>query len=137
MDYLIRTTDKLGNHLRSTHVQNRDQMVGFCREMLRMGYVPHAHPFVGNRIHRNAVQFAETKRQSVDVYNDRVYAECEDGIVRRVKVLEADTFFTRPASVTIKGRYVKGFVTAKTLTRGEVALDDDPALWQFVETARD
>lgn len=44
-----------------------------------------------------------------------VKALCADGIVRSARILrDADTYFTIPARVTVKGRTITGFVWSET-----------------------
>lgn len=61
-------------------------------------------------------------------------ALCPDGIVRNCKrVAEtADTVFSIPASVSVKGRTVAGYITVETLEGYSTATDADPAVVKFV-----
>ncbi len=61
-------------------------------------------------------------------------ALCSDGKVRAIKRIAqtADTFFSVPASVTVKGKTVAGYVTTETLSGSSVATDDDPTVVKFV-----
>lgn len=60
-------------------------------------------------------------------------ALCADGKVRRLKRIAqtADTAFSVPASVTVKGKTVSGFVTTETLTGSSVPTMDDPTVVRF------
>lgn len=62
---------------------------------------------------------------------------CSDGIVRNVSRIAntADTFFSIPAAVKVKGRTVSGYVTMETLTGSSIAsptASDDPTCVKFV-----
>jgi hypothetical protein len=60
-------------------------------------------------------------------------AICEDGIQRNAHVTaEADTFFSLPAKVYVKGKTVAGFLTRSTLEGWSTPTDDDPAVWRFI-----
>ena len=61
-------------------------------------------------------------------------ALCSDGVVRRLKRIAetADTFFSVPASVTVKGRTVAGYVTVETRDGFSTVTPADPALVRFV-----
>lgn len=60
-------------------------------------------------------------------------ALCADGVVRSTSRIAstADTFFSVPASVKVKGRTVSGYVTVTTVSGSDVPTDDDPALVRF------
>lgn len=61
-------------------------------------------------------------------------AMCSDGKVRRlVRIAEtADTFFSVPAAVQVKGRSVSGYVTFETAEGSNVATDTDPEVVKFI-----
>jgi hypothetical protein len=44
----------------------------------------------------------------------------------------ADTFFSIPASVTVGGKTVSGYVTVETAAGLTTSTDDDPAVVKFV-----
>ena len=53
------------------------------------------------------------------------YAQCEDGRVRAFRYSgEADTFFSCPARVSVRGRTVSGFVTGDRWAQA----DSDPRI---------
>ncbi len=60
-------------------------------------------------------------------------AMCGDGIVRNLKRISvcADTFFSIPASVTVKGKTVAGYVSVETVSGSSVETNDDPAIVVF------
>lgn len=60
-------------------------------------------------------------------------AQCADGTVRRLKRIAqtADTFFSIPASVTVRGKTVAGYVTTETVSGMSTATDDDPTIVRF------
>lgn len=61
-------------------------------------------------------------------------ALCEDGKVRKVSRISetADTFFSVPASVRVKGRTVSGYITFLTLNENlSTHSDDDPMVVKF------
>lgn len=60
-------------------------------------------------------------------------AMCSDGRVRALARIAqtADTFFSVPAAVKVKGRTVSGYVTVDTVSGSSVATDDDPAIVRF------
>lgn len=63
-------------------------------------------------------------------------AMCPDGTVRALaRVGEADTVWTRPAAVRVRGRYVKGYVVLETAEGWETAGEGDPAMLKFVAAA--
>ena len=66
--------------------------------------------------------------------NVKARALCPDGIVRTCKrVAEtADTFFSVPASVNVKGRTVAGYITVQTIEGYSTPTDNDPAIVKFV-----
>jgi hypothetical protein len=59
---------------------------------------------------------------------------CSDGRVRTVKRIAntADTFFSVPAAVTVRGKSVAGYVTVECVSGSSVETDDDPAVAKFV-----
>lgn len=61
-------------------------------------------------------------------------ALCSDGKVRAIKRLAQtpDTFFSIPASVTVKGKTVAGYVTTQTISGSSVATIDDPMVVKFI-----
>lgn len=61
-------------------------------------------------------------------------AECADGKVRSVHFRDgiADTFFSVPASVQVRGRTVSGYVTVETVSGWGIPTDDDPAIVRFI-----
>ena len=60
-------------------------------------------------------------------------ALCADGIVRALRFGSgiADTFFSIPASVKVKGKTVSGFVSVETLAGYTTPTADDPAVVRF------
>lgn len=60
-------------------------------------------------------------------------AICSDGRVRNLKriAFTADTFFSVPASVTVKGKTVAGYVLVETCEGWTTPSDDDPAVVKF------
>jgi hypothetical protein len=61
-------------------------------------------------------------------------ALCTDGKVRtvRFKTGIADTFFSVPASVSVKGKTVSGYVTVETVEGWTTPTDGDPAVVKFI-----
>ena len=61
-------------------------------------------------------------------------AVCSDDKVRTLKRLAstADTFFSVPAAVTVKGKTVSGYVTVQTVEGWSTPTDDDPAVVRFI-----
>lgn len=61
-------------------------------------------------------------------------AICSDGQVRALKRISstADTFFSVPASVTVKGKTVAGYITVETEEGWSTATKDDPAVVKFI-----
>ncbi len=61
-------------------------------------------------------------------------AMCSDGVARQLKRIAstADTFFSVPASVTVHGRTVAGYVTVECASGSSVETDDDPSMVKFV-----
>jgi hypothetical protein len=59
---------------------------------------------------------------------------CTDGVVRTVKRISptADTCFSIPASVTVKGKTVSGYVTFETMGGSSAETGDDPAVAKFI-----
>lgn len=64
----------------------------------------------------------------------KVRALCPDGAVRTCKRVAqtADTFFSIPASVTVKGRTVAGYVTVETMQGLSTHTTDDPLTVKFI-----
>lgn len=60
-------------------------------------------------------------------------AYCTDGKVRAIKRIAstADTFFSVPASVTVKGRTVAGYITVTTVDGSSIETPDNPAYVAF------
>lgn len=60
-------------------------------------------------------------------------ALCADGKVRKLKRIAygADTFFSIPASVTVQGKTVAGYVTVTTIEGWDTATKEDPAVVRF------
>ena len=58
---------------------------------------------------------------------------CSDGVVRRLKRISqtADTFFSIPAAVAIKGKTVAGYVTFETETGMTVEIEGDRTVAKF------
>jgi hypothetical protein len=58
---------------------------------------------------------------------------CPDGVVRKCKRIAptADTFFSTPAAVEVRGKTVAGFVTMTTASGLSTATDADPAYLVF------
>jgi hypothetical protein len=59
---------------------------------------------------------------------------CSDGIVRAVRFPGggiADTFFSVPAAVDVRGKRVSGFVTVETAEGWSTESDGDPAVVKF------
>jgi hypothetical protein len=61
-------------------------------------------------------------------------ALCSDGQARQLKRIAetADTFFSVPASVRVKGKTVAGYVTVETRKGNSTATDADPAVVKFI-----
>lgn len=61
-------------------------------------------------------------------------ALCPDGKVRNLKriAITSDTFFSVPASVTVAGKTVAGYVTVQTLEGWSTPTDSDPAVVKFI-----
>jgi len=61
-------------------------------------------------------------------------ALCTDGKVRSLARIAttADTFYSVPAAVKVKGRTVSGYVTVECRSGSSVPTDDDPAVVRFV-----
>lgn len=59
---------------------------------------------------------------------------CSDGIVRAVKrvAMTSDTWFSLPASVTVRGKTVSGYISVETLQGFETVTPDDPAVMKFI-----
>lgn len=59
---------------------------------------------------------------------------CSDGRVRNLKRIAstADTFYSVPASVTVSGRTVAGYVTVETRDGWTVETEGDPAVAKFI-----
>jgi len=61
-------------------------------------------------------------------------ALCSDGKVRAVSFPRgghADTFFSVPATVKVKGKTVTGFIMVSSRDGFDTATDDDPAVVKF------
>lgn len=61
-------------------------------------------------------------------------AMCSDGIVRNVRFANggiADTFFSIPGRVSVKGKTVSGFVTVETAEGWSTETEGDPAVVKF------
>lgn len=60
-------------------------------------------------------------------------ALCADGKVRRLKriAVTADTFFSVPASVSVRGKTVTGYVSVETVGGFSTETDSDPAVVKF------
>jgi len=60
-------------------------------------------------------------------------ALCSDGKVRKLKRIAptADTLFSIPASVTVKGKTVAGFVSVESMSGLSVAYEGDPPVVRF------
>lgn len=61
-------------------------------------------------------------------------ALCSDGVVRAVRFPRgghADTFFSVPATVTVQGKTVTGFVMVSSRDGYDTVTDDDPAVVRF------
>ena len=60
-------------------------------------------------------------------------ALCADGKVRKLKRIAqtADTFFSTPASVEVRGKTIAGYVTIETVQGMSTATDADPAVLKF------
>ena len=61
-------------------------------------------------------------------------ALCSDGKVRALSriALTADTFFSVPAAVKVRGKTVSGYVTCETLEGLSTEGPDDPSVVKFV-----
>lgn len=64
----------------------------------------------------------------------KIRALCSDGIARsaRLSPMGADTFFSIPARVSVKGRTISGYVTRESLAGWTTESIEDPAVWKFV-----
>ena len=60
-------------------------------------------------------------------------AICPDGKVRRLHRIAptADTFFSVPAAVKVRGRTVSGYITVETMSGSSIVTDDDPPIVRF------
>lgn len=60
-------------------------------------------------------------------------ALCPDGKVRKLKRISttADTFFSVPASVTVKGKTVSGYIGFTSVNGYDTTTADDPAIVRF------
>lgn len=58
---------------------------------------------------------------------------CTDGKVRSVSRIAqtADTFFSVPAAVKVKGKTVAGYLTVECRSGSSVVTEDDPAVAKF------
>lgn len=63
----------------------------------------------------------------------RARALCSDGVVRTCARVSAtaDTFFSVPAAVKVKGRTVAGYISISTRAGFDTPTDDDPAVVKF------
>lgn len=61
-------------------------------------------------------------------------ALCSDGVIRTCKRVAstADTFFSVPASVTVKGRTVSGYITVESMEGWSTDIINDPKCVKFV-----
>lgn len=62
-------------------------------------------------------------------------ALCTDGVVRPLRFKNggiADTFFSIPCSVSVRGKTVSGYATVETLEGYSTPTDDDPPVVRFV-----
>lgn len=61
---------------------------------------------------------------------------CSDGVVRPTKRISqtADTFFSVPCAVTVKGKTVAGYMTFSSVSGSDVATDWDPGVAKFIAT---
>jgi hypothetical protein len=61
-------------------------------------------------------------------------ALCSDGKVRRLAriAITADTFFSIPAAVKVRGRTVSGYATVETMQGFSTVSADDPPVVKFV-----
>lgn len=61
-------------------------------------------------------------------------ALCSDGKVRALRFTDgiADTFFSVPARVQVKGKTVSGYATVETVEGYSTVTDGDPAVVKFV-----
>jgi hypothetical protein len=59
---------------------------------------------------------------------------CEDGKQRTAQCSNrgADTFFSIPARIKVKGKTVSGYVTRETLQGFSTETPNDPAVWKFI-----
>jgi hypothetical protein len=59
---------------------------------------------------------------------------CSDGKVRATARIAqtADTFFSVPAAVKVKGKTVAGYMTVECLSGSSVVTSDDPAAVKFI-----
>lgn len=85
----------------------------------------------------------DTSRMALGTFLTRDYpwgwnvagaALCADGKVRKLKRIAAtaDSFYSTPASVTVRGRTVAGYVTIETISGLSTATPADPAVLRFV-----
>jgi len=60
-------------------------------------------------------------------------ALCSDGRVRALARIAttANTFFSVPAAVKVRGKTVSGYVTVDTVSGSSVPTDDDPTVVRF------
>lgn len=58
---------------------------------------------------------------------------CPDGVVRKCKRIAetADTFFSTPASVEVRGKTVAGYITTATASGLSTGTDADPMYLEF------
>lgn len=59
-------------------------------------------------------------------------AICEDGKQRMARVTApADTFFSIPARVQVRGKTVSGYLSTETIQGYSTPTQNDPAVWHF------
>jgi hypothetical protein len=60
-------------------------------------------------------------------------AMCSDGTIRSLKrISNADTFFSMPAAISVKGKTVTGFVMVESENGSSASTDSDPAIVKFI-----
>lgn len=59
---------------------------------------------------------------------------CSDGVVRAVKRISetADTFFSVPCAVAVRGKTVSGYMTFDTAEGFSTETEDDPTVLKFI-----
>lgn len=71
----------------------------------------------------------------LDANNKEAMALCPDNKIRKITLTNggnADTFFSIPARVQVKGKTVTGYVTIETKEGYSTATENDPAMVKFV-----